>query len=148
MKHVKKLESFTLTSDKIPEIGDVVDNIEYTEGDKIAFVDFGGVKDIPVQIVDSEPITNENEKNENKDMKHVKTYENIDAFMDNGGTEDEYLESPDYFIETYINGQMGQLRKMLAKFRSDDRMEELVDYIKQEDFSSYNDEIIEWVAKN
>jgi len=47
-------EGFTLTSDRIPEIGDVVDKIEYNDGDKIAFVDFGGVKDIPVQIVEPE----------------------------------------------------------------------------------------------
>lgn len=58
MKKIKKFdqfikESFTLTSDKIPEIGDVVDNIEYNDGDKIAFIDFGGVKNIPVQIVDN-----------------------------------------------------------------------------------------------
>lgn len=59
MKKIKKYnefikESFTLTSDQIPEIGDVVDKIEYNEGDKIAFIDFGGVKNIPVQIVDNE----------------------------------------------------------------------------------------------
>jgi len=68
MKKIKKFnqfikEGFTLTSDKMPEIGDVVDKIEYKEGDKIAFVDFGGVKNIPVQIVDSEPdMTTENKK--------------------------------------------------------------------------------------
>ncbi len=59
MKNIKKFnqfikEGFTLTSDKMPEIGDVVDNIEYQDGDKIAFIDFGGIKNIPVQIVDTE----------------------------------------------------------------------------------------------
>ena len=59
MKNIKKFsqfvnEGFTLSSDKMPEIGDVVDKIEYQDGDKIAFIDFGGVKDIPVQIVDNE----------------------------------------------------------------------------------------------
>lgn len=47
-------ESFTLTSDQMPEIGDIVDKIEYNDGDRIAFIDFAGVKDIPVQIIDSE----------------------------------------------------------------------------------------------
>lgn len=59
MKKIKKFnqfvnETFTLTSDRMPEIGDVVDRIEYNEGDKIAFIDFGGVKNIPVQIIDNE----------------------------------------------------------------------------------------------
>jgi len=68
MKKIKKFnqfikEGFTLTSDKMPEIGDVVDNIEYNDGDKIAFVDFGGVKNIPVQIVDSDIEITENIKN-------------------------------------------------------------------------------------
>ena len=59
MKNIKKFsqfvnEGFTLTSDKMPEIGDVVDKVEYQDGDKIAFIDFGGVKNIPVQIVDNE----------------------------------------------------------------------------------------------
>jgi len=68
MKNIKKFnqfinESFTLTSDKMPEIGDIVDNIKYNDGDKIAFVDFGGVKNIPIQIVDGEPeITTEKKK--------------------------------------------------------------------------------------
>jgi len=69
MKKFKKFnqfvsETFTLTSDKIPEIGDVVDKIEYNDGDKIAFIDFGGVKNIPVQIVNPETeITTENRNN-------------------------------------------------------------------------------------
>lgn len=52
-------ESFTLTADQIPEVGDVVDKIEYNEGDKIAFIDFGGVKNIPVQIIDKEIVKKE-----------------------------------------------------------------------------------------
>ena len=66
MKNIKKFkqfvgESFTLTSDKLPEIGDMVDNIEYEEGSNIAFINFDGVKDIPVQIVDDENGSNESE---------------------------------------------------------------------------------------
>jgi len=57
MRNIKRFnqfvgESFTLTSDQIPQIGDIVDNIEYNEGDRIAFIDFAGVKNIPVRIVD------------------------------------------------------------------------------------------------
>ena len=60
MKKIKDFnqfnESFTLSSEQIPEIGDVVDKIEYNDGDKIAFIDFAGVKNIPVQIVDNEKV--------------------------------------------------------------------------------------------
>ena len=84
----------------------------------------------------------ENLKNKSKKMNHVKKFENIDNYE---GTDDEYLSSPEYFIETYINGQNAQLREMLANFRAEDRMEELVEYIKE---YGDNTEIIEWIAKN
>lgn len=77
-------------------------------------------------------------------MKHVKKFENIDAFIDAGGNEDEYLESPEYFEETYINGNFSQLRNMLDNFRSNDRIDEVVDYLKE----IGNDELIEWIARN
>ena len=74
-------------------------------------------------------------------MKHLKTYENIDNFE---GTDDEYLVSPEYFVETYFNGQFGQLGEMLAHFRESNQMVELIGYIKE-----FGDlEIIEWIAKN
>lgn len=70
-------------------------------------------------------------------MKHLKKFEdrkvheNIDAFIEAGGTEDEYLESPEYFDETFINGNYSQLHNMLNKFRSQGRMEEVVNYLKE-----------------
>lgn len=45
-------ESFTITLDQLPSIGDIVDNIQWKEGEKFAFIDFKGVKNIPVSIVD------------------------------------------------------------------------------------------------
>lgn len=74
MKNIKKfneftlVESFVLKADQIPHIGDVVDKIDYKEGDRFAFIDFAGVKNIPVQIVADEDIptnitTNESRKN-------------------------------------------------------------------------------------
>jgi hypothetical protein len=59
-------------------------------------------------------------------MNHVKKFENIDNYE---GTDDEYLSSPEYFIETYINGQFGQLREMLTKFRTNGKFRELLMYI-------------------
>lgn len=60
MRNIKKFnefsltESFVLRADQIPQIGDVVDKIDYKEGDKFAFIDFAGVQNIPVQIVNDE----------------------------------------------------------------------------------------------
>ena len=65
LKYKQFTEAFTLSSDKIPEIGDIVDKIDFNDGDKIAFIDFGGVKNIPVQILDSEPeVVAANESND------------------------------------------------------------------------------------
>ena len=82
-------------------------------------------------------------------MKHVKTFENnIDAFIENGGTEDEYLESPEYFIETYINGQYGQLGDMLAMFRQQNRMGELIQYMEEFMDSSSANDLKNWMLEN
>lgn len=43
-------EAFTLTLDQLPSIGDIVDKIDWEEGKKIAFIDFKGIKNIPVHI--------------------------------------------------------------------------------------------------
>jgi hypothetical protein len=47
-------ESFTITLDQLPTIGDIVDNVDWKEGEKIAFIDFKGIKNIPVYISDKE----------------------------------------------------------------------------------------------
>lgn len=44
-------EAFTISVDQLPSVGDMVDKIDWTEGDKMAFIDFKGVKNIPVQVV-------------------------------------------------------------------------------------------------
>lgn len=44
------VESFSVSRNELPALGDIVDNVEYKEGEKIAFVDFNGVKDIPIHI--------------------------------------------------------------------------------------------------
>lgn len=77
-------------------------------------------------------------------MRHIKAFENIDSFIEQGGTEDEYLESPDYFIETYFNGNFSQLHNMLSRFRETNSIGDLVDILKD---GKYYD-IIEWIAKN
>lgn len=47
-------ESFTITLDQLPSIGDIVDKVDWKDGDKIAFVDFKGIRNIPVYISDKE----------------------------------------------------------------------------------------------
>ena len=49
-------ENFTIRKDKLPKVGDLVDRVKYKDGDKIAFIDFKGVKDIPVHVIDGEDI--------------------------------------------------------------------------------------------
>jgi hypothetical protein len=60
----KITESFTITLDQLPSIGDIVDKVNWKEGEKIAFIDFKGIKNIPVQITNGsdivEPDTLEN----------------------------------------------------------------------------------------
>jgi len=53
-------ESFTITLDQLPSIGDIVDKIHWKEGEKFAFIDFRGIKNIPVNIIDKEAENLEN----------------------------------------------------------------------------------------
>jgi len=50
-------ESFTITLEQLPQIGDIVDKIDWKEGEKIAFIDFKGIKNIPVHIANNSEIT-------------------------------------------------------------------------------------------
>ena len=52
-------ESFTITLEQLPSIGDIVDKIHWKEGEKYAFIDFKGIKNIPVNIVNSQQETSE-----------------------------------------------------------------------------------------
>lgn len=45
-------EAFTITLEQLPKIGDIVDRVDWKEGEKMAFIDFKGIKNIPVQIMD------------------------------------------------------------------------------------------------
>ena len=85
-------------------------------------------------------------------MKNLKVFEDFDDF---DGTEDDrkriigkYLNSPEYFIETYYNGNYSQLKTMLAKFKSDDRMGELIDWMDQSMDSSDAGDLKNWMLKN
>ena len=57
MKNIKTFkqfkEAFTITLDKLPVIGDMVDKVDWKEGEKFAFIDFKGIKNIPVSIEDN-----------------------------------------------------------------------------------------------
>jgi hypothetical protein len=43
-------ETFTITVDQLPKIGDIVDKVDWKAGDTMAFIDFKGIKNIPVKI--------------------------------------------------------------------------------------------------
>lgn len=49
-------ESLTLSVDQLPSIGDIVDKVNWKEGEKIAFIDFKGIKNIPVHITNNTDI--------------------------------------------------------------------------------------------
>lgn len=49
-------ESLTLSVDQLPSIGDIVDKVNWKEGEKIAFIDFKGIKNIPVHITNNADI--------------------------------------------------------------------------------------------
>ena len=46
-------EAFTITLEQLPKIGDIVDKVDWKEGEKIAFIDFKGIKNIPIQILNN-----------------------------------------------------------------------------------------------
>jgi len=49
-------EVFTITLDQLPSIGDIVDKIDWKEGERTAFIDFKGIKNIPVNITNKSDI--------------------------------------------------------------------------------------------
>lgn len=61
-KNEKTNEAFTIKLNELPSIGDIVDKVDWKEGEKIAFIDFKGIKNIPVQIVNNE-VTEEEVEN-------------------------------------------------------------------------------------
>lgn len=76
MRNIKNfstfVESFNITKDELSTLGDFVDNLDYNDGRKIAYVDFKGVKNIPIHISDTTDNTNEVEvevETENKKYK-------------------------------------------------------------------------------
>lgn len=65
-------------------------------------------------------------------------------FYSSGMSEDEYLTSPEYFVETYFNGNFSQLKEMLIKFIQLHRMKELRTYL---DDGGY-EKIKNWIIDN
>jgi hypothetical protein len=55
-------ESFTISLKQLPSIGDIVDKVDWREGEKIAFIDFKGVKNIPVKIVNDTIVEDDTNK--------------------------------------------------------------------------------------
>jgi hypothetical protein len=55
-------EAFTITLEQLPKIGDIVDRVDWKEGEKIAFIDFKGIKNIPIQIANKTELGIETEK--------------------------------------------------------------------------------------
>lgn len=63
MKKIKKYEqflqeynneAFTISLEQLPKIGDIVDRVDWKEGETTAFIDFKGIKNIPVKIANKE----------------------------------------------------------------------------------------------
>jgi hypothetical protein len=79
-------------------------------------------------------------------MKHVKVFEDYNEI----GNDDEYLQSDEeiieYFIETYYNGQFGQLEKLLFSIcdRGTDVVEKMINAIS---YDPEKDNIYKWVIK-
>jgi len=46
-------EAFTITLEQLPQIGDIVDKVDWKAGDTMAFIDFKGIKNIPVKITNN-----------------------------------------------------------------------------------------------
>ena len=47
-------ESLTISTNQLNSICDIADNIDWKEGEKFAFVDFNGIKNIPINITNNE----------------------------------------------------------------------------------------------
>jgi len=77
-------------------------------------------------------------------MKHIKLWEHWTYDYDRE-SEDEHLNSFDYFIETYINGQYSQLRYMLKRVKIDKELPNLNKYINMSEMLDdvSKDELIE-----
>lgn len=58
----KHNEQFTIKLEQLPSIGDIVDRVDWKEGEKVAFIDFKGIKNIPVRISDDTDIEENLEK--------------------------------------------------------------------------------------
>jgi hypothetical protein len=77
--------------------------------------------------------------------------EEFSQYMDSGTddygdgmSDDEYLGSVDYFVETYHNGQFAQLKELLNNFRREDRMVELLSHLNELGAN----EIKDWIIVN
>ena len=54
-------EGFRISKKELPKVGDIVDRIAWKEGDKVAYVDFSGTKNIPIHIDDDVEVPAETE---------------------------------------------------------------------------------------
>lgn len=77
-------------------------------------------------------------------QKHVKMYEEFKPYIDDEYS-DESLETFEYFVRTYENGNFSQLRKMLQQIRSYNQIEDLISFLENDIDSP---EIISWIARN
>ena len=53
-----------------------------------------------------------------------------------------------YFVDTYINWQYGQLREMLENITIAGKRWELVENIKKNELLEYREELLSWISSN
>ena len=88
---------------------------------------------------------------ENWDYSDEITEEDIEMYGDEAyKNTDKYLESFEYFVETYINGQFGQLRNMMTKYQEDKKMGDLFRYIDNESYlgAEKSKDLKNWIYDN
>jgi hypothetical protein len=130
----------------------VADDVKQTAGEyKKAYTDASNSADLKKY---QDELTKLNQKAKELNQKIVQLGGQKRRIMNIGETEemihendmndDEYLNSTDYFVETYFNGQFSQLKEMLSNFRAEGKMDELLNHLNEMELW----EIKDWIIKN
>jgi len=78
----------------------------------------------------------------------ITKFENYDYYLETGGNKDEYIESPEYFIEIYYNNQFEKLKKLLKEFKLNNKIDKLLSYIDETVGRTDRLEMKNWIETN